>query len=103
MSRAATRLALSVLSALTVFTASSYARVNVPDWVRQAASQTIPSLPAEVKAVWLLDETDYKVIGPGEYIEYSRTVLKILRPDGRKYGTLRVDYQKGEKVNFARA
>lgn len=103
MSRAATRLALCALSALTVLATTSYARVNVPDWVREAASQTVPSLPAEVKAVWLLDETDYKVIGPGEYIEYSRTLLKILRPNGRKYGTLRIDYQKGEKVVFAHA
>lgn len=103
MSRAATKVALYALSALTILVARTYARVNVPDWVRQAVSQTVPPLPPEVKAVWLLDETDYKVIGPGEFIEYSRTVLKILRPNGRKYGALRVDYKKGDKVNFAHA
>lgn len=103
MSRAATRFALRALLVLTVLGATSYARVNVPDWVRQAASQTVPSVPTEVKAIWLLDETDYTVTGHGEYVERSRTVLKILRPNGRKYGALRVHYHKGEKVNFAHA
>ncbi|HWH59063.1 MAG TPA: DUF3857 and transglutaminase domain-containing protein [Terriglobales bacterium] len=103
MSRAATRIALCATLALTILVATSYARVNVPDWVRQAASQAVPPLPTEVKGVWLLDETDYKVTGPGEYIEHSRTVLKILRPGGRKYGALSIGYQKGEKVNLAHA
>jgi len=103
VSRAATKFALRAHLVLAVLVATSYARVNVPDWVRQAASQTVPSLPPEVKGIWLLDETDYKVTGPGEYVEHSRTVLKILRPNGRKYGALRVHYQKGEKINFAHA
>ncbi len=103
MSQAATKFALCAILLTNALVVRSYARVNVPDWVRQSASETVPSLPAEVKAVWLLDETDYKVTGPGQYVEHSRTVLKILRPEGRRYGKLSVGYQKGEKVNFSHA
>lgn len=99
MSRAATRFLLCILFLPGLFARTSQARVNMPDWVRQAASTQVPSLPSETKAIWLLYETDYKVIGPGDYVEHSRTVLKILRPDGRNYGDLSVPFTKGEKVS----
>lgn len=79
------------------------ARANIPDWVREAAAAKVGPFSSEVKAVLLLDETDYKVTGPGEFVEHSRSVLKILRPDGRKYADLSVDYRKGEKVQEVHA
>jgi len=103
MSRAATRYLICTIFLLSGFAGTSEARVNVPDWVRQAASRQVPSLPPETKAIWLLDETDYKVVGSGDFIEHSRTVLKILRPDGRSYGDLNVYFSKGEKVSGAHA
>jgi uncharacterized protein DUF3857 len=103
MSQAATKFVHCAILLIIPLAATSHARVNVPDWVRQTASETVPSFPVEVKAVWLLDETDYKVTRAGEYVEHSRTVLKILRPEGRKFGNLSVGYQKGEKVNFIHA
>jgi Domain of Unknown Function with PDB structure (DUF3857) len=84
-------------------TGPAFARVNVPDWVRQAASINVGSLPSDVNAVWLLDETDYQVTGPSEYVEHSRSVLKILRPDGRKYANPAVEYRKDEKVQLVHA
>ena len=58
--------------------------VNIPDWVRQAAATPLGTYSAETKAVVLLDQADYVVTAPGEYVEHSRWVAKILRPEGRE-------------------
>jgi Domain of Unknown Function with PDB structure (DUF3857)/Transglutaminase-like superfamily len=77
--------------------------VSVPDWVRQAAAIPLKTYPPETKAVVLLDQTDYTVTAPGEYLEHSRWVVKILRPEGRDEGDLAVDLSKGEKLNSIHA
>ena len=78
----------------------SFGGVNVPDWVRQAAAQPTGTYPPETKAVVLLDQTDYTVTAPGDYIEHSRWIVKILRPDGREEGDLELDLKRGEKLNY---
>jgi len=76
----------------------------LPDWMKQAASQTPPAFPPETNAVVLLDDTTYTVNGPGgDVTEHHRRVVKILRPDGRSEGYFGVDFRKGEKVNFVHA
>src|SRR4051794_22037674 len=82
---------------------TSYARVNVPDWVRAAAAVKLGTFPPETDAVWLLDQTDYKVTAAGDFLEHSRTVLRILRPDGRKYGNPAISFRKSEKVQYLHA
>jgi large subunit ribosomal protein L13 len=76
---------------------------NVPDWVRQAAAQPLGNYPAETKAVVLLNQTDYTVTAPGEYVEHLRWVMRILRPEGREEGDLAVALGQKEKLNYARA
>lgn len=72
--------------------------VSVPDWVRHAASQTLPSYAPDTNAVALLvSETD-AITGPGEYVEHHRRVVKILRPDGREEGSFWVYVGHEEKV-----
>jgi len=77
--------------------------ISVPDWVRSAAAQKVGTYPPETKAVVLLDQTDYTVTAPGDYIEHSRWIVKILRPDGREEADLAVDLSKGEKLNYLHA
>ena len=77
---------------------SARAGVSVPDWVRQAAAQPLRNYSPETKALVLLDERDYTVTAPGEYVEHSRHVVKILRPEGRKYGEAAVSLRTDEKV-----
>ena len=72
--------------------------MSVPDWVLQAASQTLPSYPPDTNAVVLLREETITVIGSGEYIKHYRQVIKVLRPDGREWGALYV--QLGEKYKL---
>ena len=78
-------------------------RANLPDWFRAAAARQLGTFPPETKAVVLLDETDYTITGPGEFTEHSRSVIKILRPDGRNYGNPSLSYRKDEKVQFLHA
>ena len=98
MWRPRTRTILGPGALLLTLTVSAFARVNLPDWVQSAAAVDPGKLPPETKAVLLLDETDYRVTGPGEYVEHSRTVIKILRPEGREYGDPEVHFRRGEKI-----
>src|SRR5437899_2715792 len=96
------RLLLSLLLC-SVLTNVSYGRVNIPDWVRQAAATKLGTFPPQTNAVVLLDQTDYTVTAPGEFLEHSRSVLKILRPDGREYGNPGISFRKSEKIRYLHA
>ncbi len=77
--------------------------VSVPDWVRQAASQTLPSYPPDTNAAVLLTDENVTVTSPGEYVEHYRHAVKILRPDGRNEGRLGVYLGHGEKLLYLHA
>jgi hypothetical protein len=79
------------------------AGVNIPDWVRQAAAQPTGNYPPETKAVILLDQTEYTVLAAGEFVEHSRHVVKILRPDGRESRELGVDLEGNDKLQSIHA
>lgn len=70
----------------------------VPDWVREAAKQTLPSYPKTTKAVVLFEDTTYTVGANGQAVEHVRRVVKILRPQGRDYGYPIVYFDKDSKV-----
>jgi hypothetical protein len=102
MWQALNRQVLTVL-VLAALSSTGYARVNIPDWVRQAAATKLGTFPPETNAAVLLDQTDYTVTAPGNFVEHSRTVLKILRPDGRKYGNPSISFRKSEKIQSLHA
>ncbi len=79
------------------------AGVNIPDWVRQAAATSLRTYPPLANAVVLLDQTDLTVLDSGDYIEHSRHVVKILRPDGRDERNLAVWLERQERVNSIHA
>jgi hypothetical protein len=70
----------------------------VPDWVRAAAQQPLPKLPETAKAVVLLDDETYTIDAKGQAILHEREVIKILRPQGRSFGTPTVWYDRDEKI-----
>jgi hypothetical protein len=83
---------------------SAPAATVLPDWMKQAASQTLPAFPPDTNAVVLLDDTTYTINGPaGDVTEHHRRVVKILRPEGRSEAYFAVGYRKGEKVNSVHA
>ena len=71
---------------------------HVPDWVKTAAAETLPHYPESTRAVVLLDETTYTIDAKGQAVEHVRRVVKILRPQGRKYGYPSVWFDKDSKV-----
>ena len=71
---------------------------SVPDWVRSAAQQTIPTYSSTTNAVTLLDETTCTVSPDGRAVEHHRHVMKILRPAGREDATVYVQFDKDSKL-----
>jgi hypothetical protein len=71
---------------------------SVPDWVRAAAAQSLPTYPANTDAVVLLDDTTLTVDKDGKAIEHHRYVVKILRPRGRDEGYAHIEFDKDSKV-----
>ena len=74
----------SKLLALLFLCLTSMAGAAVPDWMREAASQTLPTYPPDTDAVVLLDDSGITIQAPGEYIEHYRRVVKILRQEGNE-------------------
>jgi len=70
----------------------------IPDWVRQAASASLPAYDPETNAVVLLDDDEVIITGLDTYVDHYRRVIKILRPDGRKQAELSLYLQQKEKV-----
>jgi hypothetical protein len=83
---------------LLACTPAAFAKDSVPDWVRTAAAQTLPAYPPETKAVVLLDDTIYTVAADGRAVEHVRRVVKILRPQGRGEGTIRISFDNETKI-----
>jgi hypothetical protein len=71
---------------------------SVPDWVKAAAQQPLPTLPETTKAVVLLDDQTYTVDAKGQAVIHEREVIKILRPQGRDSAYPAVWYDKDSKV-----
>ncbi len=94
------RMLRSGFSAIALLGASAqlHASNAVPDWVRAAATQTLPALPPSTKAVVLLDEETYTVAPDGRATIHVRQVTKILRPQGREYGIAHVWYSNDCKI-----
>jgi hypothetical protein len=74
------------------------AKDSVPDWVRAAAAKPVPSYSPDTKAAVLLEETTYTVAPDGSAVEHVRSVIKILRPQGREDGIVSVPFDKDERL-----
>jgi hypothetical protein len=62
------------VSACFIATATAFAAKSdsVPEWVRTAAAQKLPSYPAETNAVVLFEDTTYTVTPDGTATEHYR-------------------------------
>jgi hypothetical protein len=95
----ATRLVAFLLCVLALSTACAFAGNNVPDWVKSAAAEKV-LVDRKDEAVVLLEETTLNVQPNGKTTERVRRVVKILRPEGRRYGDVVVDFNTDSKINF---
>src|SRR5215510_12322207 len=82
--RRGTKMLRRGLCATVLLCSYVFAGVSVPDWVKQAAQEKV-DVPADAKAVVLLDNEEIAVRENGETVTHYRRVVKILRPQGRDY------------------
>jgi Domain of Unknown Function with PDB structure (DUF3857)/Transglutaminase-like superfamily len=73
---------LLFLLAFALASMPSRAADEIPDWVRQAAAQAVPTYPAKVTSVVLLREETITVRPDGSRLTRERGVEKVLQPGG---------------------
>jgi hypothetical protein len=77
---------------------------KAPDWMHEAARQTLPAYPPETVAVILLDERNTTIKDNGEIETLYRRAYKILRPEARdEYGTVVVNFDSETKLSYLKA
>jgi hypothetical protein len=72
---------------------------DAPQWMRAVANATLPDHDEKTNAVLLYSEDILSVQSNGKIKKVERRVYKILRPDGRRYGTIRADFDAESKLN----
>lgn len=90
---------LAALACIFVFCVSAHAG-DAPPWMRAVVNAPLPEHDERTDAVLLYSEKDVSVISPDKIKTLERRAYKILRPEGRGYGTVLVTFRSpGEKVN----
>src|SRR5260370_4094737 len=93
---------LRVAAALVscVLAASQQAHCNdAPQWMHALVNAPVPAHDEKTDAVLLYSEDTLNVQGNGKIKSTRRRVYKILRPDGRRFGTVRADFDSETKIN----
>lgn len=75
-----------------------HAAGDAPDWVKQAAAQTVPSYPAKVTTVVLLKEEQVTVDPDGRRTMRERGAVKILQPNGNQIEAYRTYNVKAGRI-----
>ena len=84
-----------------LFLSAARAGGAVPDWVRAAAAEKLPTYPADTKAVQLLDDSQVVVKDNGDIEDHYRSVYRILRPEGvEEYGWFAVGYSSETRISL---
>jgi Domain of Unknown Function with PDB structure (DUF3857)/Transglutaminase-like superfamily len=72
---------------------------DAPQWMHAVANVPLPAHDEKTNAVLLYSEDMLSVQSSGKIKRVERRVYKILRPDGRQYGTVRADFDAETKIN----
>jgi hypothetical protein len=77
---------------------------NLPDWLAAASKTPLPSsLPKEAVAVVLYSEQQTIVKADGEIEMHYREAYKILRPEGKHYGTVTIAFSRVTPITYLKA
>jgi len=71
---------------------------DAPPWMHAQATVSLPSYDDKTDAVLLYSETDVTVISSDKIRTTRREAYRILRPDGRRYGTVAVYLNPQRKI-----
>src|SRR6266403_1271442 len=72
---------------------------DAPQWMHAVANATLPEHDEKTNAVLLYSEDVLSVQSNGKIKKVERRVYKILRPDGRQYGTVLASFDSETKFN----
>ena len=72
---------------------------DAPQWMRALINAPLPEHDEKTNAVLLLSEDTFLVQANGKMKHIERRVFKILRPDGRRYGTVYAHFDSETKIN----
>jgi Domain of Unknown Function with PDB structure (DUF3857)/Transglutaminase-like superfamily len=91
--------ALAVLALFFFAVSTPTGAGDAPQWMHALVSAPLPEHDEKTNAVLLLAEDTFTVQGNGKMKRIERRVYKILRPDGRKYGTAYANFDSETKIN----
>lgn len=92
-----------LLVAATTIGSALPAAGDAPGWMHSLAAAPIPAHDEKTSAVVLYEEENVNVISPDKIKTTVRRAYKILRPDGRDYGTVFVHFNSPrQKINNLR-
>jgi hypothetical protein len=70
-----------------------------PDWLQAASREALPKYADDVRAVMLRNDQVATVKNNGEITTLYRRAYKILRPEGRSYGTVEIYYDSETRIS----
>jgi Domain of Unknown Function with PDB structure (DUF3857)/Transglutaminase-like superfamily len=71
---------------------------DAPQWMHALAGTTLPAYDEKTDAVLLYSDTNVTVLSADKIRTHVREAYKILRPEGRKRGTVEVYFNPGRKI-----
>src|SRR5437879_4940119 len=72
---------------------------DAPQWMHAVANAPLPAHDEKTNAILLYSEDVLNVQSNGKIKKVERRVYKILRPDGRRYGTVHANFDAETKIN----
>ena len=76
---------------------------DAPAWMHAAVNAPVPAHDEKTDAILLYAEDNFIVQSNGKMKQLQRRVYKILRPGGRSFGTVQVDFDAFTHINFIHA
>src|ERR1700729_1574860 len=88
-----------VMASILVCAPQALAGSDAPQWMHALVNAPLPSYDEKTDAVLLYSETNVTVISTDKMRTQVREAYKILRPEGRHHGTVKVPFDAQTKVN----
>jgi hypothetical protein len=89
----------AVLAICTLAASQPASCGDAPQWMHALVNVPVPSHDEKTDAVLLYSEDTLIVQGNGKIKNTKRRVYKILRPGGKRFGTVRADFDSETKIN----
>ena len=96
-SRAASA-AVALFAMVCLWLGPQVAAGDAPAWMHALVSAPLPKIDEKTEAVLLYSETVLNVQANGKIKSIERRAYKILRPDGKGYGTVRADFDAETRI-----